>query len=169
MGERVVTARWPEADRYKADLLAAIGEQRKQFSGRLDVGGTWAGPKTLHLDVRLRPFIDWLSSGIIPDNWHRSITQDLVMWGLVMEIGDKIQTHSHVLRSDGTPNGWAGVYYVNLPPKSGRFYLAGEDNYTRFHLSQFIEGDAIVFSADTRHGVTKNMAESRTSISWSAR
>lgn len=162
-GAMIIRAAWPDAADHKTGMLEAIARQRKQLRGRLGVGGTWAGPKTLGLDIHMAPLMRWLRAGPAQSPG----LNDLLMWGLVMERGDEIQAHGHVERIGG-PNRVAGVYFLDLPTDAGQFYF--EDLALDIMAEPCVEGEAVLFHASIRHGVTAHQIEApRITIAWSAR
>lgn len=154
----IIRVVWPDAADHKARILEAISWQRQHLHGRLGVGGTWAGPKNLHMDSRLLPFVTWLRA--------RTSMNDLLLWGLVMEKGDEIRLHGHMKRIGG-PNRVAGAYFLDLPSGAGQFYFGHDLGPAD---PPYAEGEAVIFAADIEHGVTvHHQDESRITIAWSAR
>ncbi len=164
--------RWPDAERHKASLLEAIAAQRKKGGGRLGVGGTWAGLKTLHDDTRLFPFVDWLRRAA-RDRMEVNRHLVLEMWALVMRKGDSIDVHDHAMSRYRVRNAWSGVYWLTLPVGSGRLFfpsliIAGIRIPTETAtVKDALEGDGITFPATLKHGVTGHQStEEWISIAW---
>lgn len=166
---RVTRLVWPDAERHHPAIRDAIARHRQAHPGtRLNVGGRWAGPKTLFTDpevaTQMEPLRAWLAS-------HLDVDPDkgITAWGLIVEQGESIARHKHEKSTTFGCNRFAGTYCVSMPnphdDASSVLTVYDGDDVRAFSPTP---GAAVVFGATTFHeSAPHKEAEPRVMVAFS--
>jgi hypothetical protein len=101
-------------------------------------------------------------SHLIKDSFFSIFDRDseiIDMWGSIYGQHDYNNIHNHPPLNNATYDQnpfWVGVYYLEVPEKSGSFNVHSNINITNAEAFYPINGDLFIFNGSTYHSVNPN-------------